>query len=352
MSKQGIKWFTTLCLSLVFIPLSHAASTIGSQHSESMTNRTPSSHTQLTEKLPKLTLAGPFAAVSDPLIRMVETNALADIADDVEFVVWKNPDQMRAMALNSQIDFIAAPTNVAANLYNRGAQLKLVNVSIWGILWMVSREQHLNTIADFKGKEIAMPFRGDMPDLIFTKLIQSAGLNKKNDFQFRYVANPLDAMQLLITRRVDHALLAEPAVSMALRKTQSFPISVIAPELHRSLDIQQEWGRLLKREHRIPQAGMALLNTSLPDYVVQRFQEEYRNASQWCNEHPELAGQLVAKRIEMLIPEAVADSIRVSPFDVANATSAQKALEFFFTALKEQNPAVIGGKLPDQAFYY
>jgi len=66
-------------------------------------------------------------------------------------------------------------------------------------------------------------------------------------------------MQLLITRRVNHALLAEPAVSMALRKTQSFPVSIIAPELHRSVDLQQEWGRLMASEARIPQAGIAAL---------------------------------------------------------------------------------------------
>ena len=37
-------------------------------------------------------------------------------------------------------------------------------------------------------------------------------------------ATPIDAMQMLILRRADHALLAEPAISIALRKTGSFPV--------------------------------------------------------------------------------------------------------------------------------
>ena len=78
-----------------------------------------------TNKLEKITLAGPFAAVSDPLIRMVNIGALDDVADKVEFVIWKNPDQMRALALKGDVDFIATPTNVAANLYNRGADIRL-----------------------------------------------------------------------------------------------------------------------------------------------------------------------------------------------------------------------------------
>lgn len=135
---------------------------------------------------------------------------------------------------------------------------------------MVSRENNLKTLADFKGKEIAMPFRADMPDIIFQALAEKQGLDVKRDFKLRYVASPLDAMQLLITRRVDHALLAEPAVSTALRKTRSFPVSVIAPELYRSVDLTQEWGRLMQREARIPQAGITVLGKAAQDMTAGR----------------------------------------------------------------------------------
>jgi NitT/TauT family transport system substrate-binding protein len=304
------------------------------------------------EKLPLITLAGPFAAVSNPLIRMVETDALADITNELKFEVWKNPDQLRALALNGKTDFIATPTNVAANLYNRGADIRLLNVSVWGVLWMVSRDSELTTLADFKGKEIAMPFRGDMPDLIFSELAEQQGLDPKKDFKLRYVANPLDAMQLLIMRRVDHALLAEPAVSMALHKTKTFPVKVIAPDLYRSVDLQQEWGRLLKREAKIPQAGMAVINKALNGHVIARFIEEYDKATQWCVENPDEAGEMMAKRIEMLLPEAVSESIKVSQFNHVSAKDAREELEYFFELLYKRTPALIGGKLPDDTFYY
>ncbi len=304
------------------------------------------------EKLPLITLAGPFATVSNPLIRMVESNALADVTDELKFVVWRNPDQLRALALNGDTDFIATPTNVAANLYNRGADIKLLNVSIWGILWMISREQGLQTLADFKGKEIAMPFRGDMPELVFAELAELQGLDPKKDFKLRYVPNPLDAMQLLIMRRVDHALLIEPAVSMALHKTKTFPINVIAPDLYRSVDLQKEWGRLLKREARIPQAGMAVINKKLSPYIIERFIEEYAKATQWCIDNPDEAGKIVANRIEMLVPEAVSESMKTSQFEDVSAIDSRKELEYFFNILHKRTPALIGGELPDDGFYY
>lgn len=305
-----------------------------------------------SEKLPKLILAGPMASVSNPLIHIVESGALADLADQVEFVSWRDPDQLRVLALDGKADFVAMPTNVAANLYNRGSPLQLLNVSTWGLLWMVSRDPGLKTLRDYKGKEIAMPFRADMPDIIFSVLAERQGLDVRRDFRLRYVASPIDAMQLLLMRRIDHVLLAEPAISMALRKSHSFPLSAIAPDIYRSVDLQQEWGRMFQREARIPQAGVVALGKARDNAVLTaRFQTAYASALQWCNQHAEACGAEVAKHIQMLTPEAVADSIRAGQNRFVSAQQARPELEFFFGLLQDKQPALIGGKLPDAAFY-
>ena len=193
----------------------------------------------------KIVVAGPFATVSHPIMHMIETDALKDLGKSIEFRLWNNPDELRALILNGNIDFIALPTNVAANLHNKNVDLKLLNVSVWGILGMISRDPNLKTLKDFKDKEIVIPFRADMPDIVFQELAKKSDLNPKKDFKIKYVASPVDAMQMLILRRVDHALLAEPAISIALRKTDSFPIKLVAPDLYRSVDLQKEWGEQL-----------------------------------------------------------------------------------------------------------
>ncbi|MBP8285516.1 MAG: ABC transporter substrate-binding protein [Rhodoferax sp.] len=307
------------------------------------------------QKLPKLVLSGPYAAVSNPLIHMVESGALKELADKVEFQAWKDPDQLRMLALDGKtaVDFIAMPTNVAANLYNRGVKLQLINVSTWGVLWMVSRESGLKTLADFKGKEILMPFRADMPDIVFQVLAEKQGFDVKRDFRLRYVGTPLDAMQMLITHRADHALLADPAVSVALRKTKSFPVSIMAPTLFRSVDMQQEWGHVMQREARIPQAGMVAMGRALTNPVlVEKFQKAYADSLAWCEKNPEECGKLVAKRVDMLTPEGVADSVRLDNAVFVTARDAKPELEFFFDLLHTRQPALVGGKVPDSGFYY
>lgn len=299
-----------------------------------------------------LRLAGPWATVSLPLIRLAEHGGLEALADKVEFVGWRDPDELRLIAIEGRADVLAVPVNVGANLYNRGVPLRLLNVSAWGMLWLVSRQAGPKTLADFRGEEIAMPFRGDMPDILFGLLARSQQLDPRRDFKLRYVASPLDAMQLLVGRRVEHALLAEPAVSMALRKTRSFPTSVVAPELHRAVDLQQEWARVLHRPPRIPQAGIALLGALRDDAPAgAQIAQAYAAALAQCRAQPLACGEAMARRNDRLDAQAVADAIAASPLEAVGARQARGDVEFLFEALVAQNPALVGGRMPDAAFY-
>ncbi len=305
------------------------------------------------EPLDKLTISGPMAVVTYPLLAMVENGKFAQIAKEVEVKIWQNPDQLRALIVGNTADLIAVPTNVAAMFYNKGIDVKLLNVSVWGILHMVSREKHLKTLADFKGKEIAMPFKGDMPDIVFSELARQQGLDPKKDFMIRYVSNPMDAVQLLVLRRVDHALLAEPAVSMVLYKTKNHTLlKLIAPDLYRSVDLQQEWGKLFTTAPEIPQAGIAAL-PSLRDKpeLLTIFQEEYRQAITWCKEHPAETGKIVVKYIKGLKPVPVANAVGNTLLKFKTTAQSKQELEHFFSVLAASNPKKIGGKLPDDSFY-
>jgi len=303
------------------------------------------------QKVDKLVLSGPMATVSHPLFRMIETGALSDIAKKVEFKLWKNPDELRALTLKGGADFIAIPTNVGANLYNKGVNIKLLNVSVWGILGILTRDKTKKTLSDFKGCEIAMPFRADMPDIVFEEIAKKEGLNPKKDFKLRYVGSPIDAMQMLIMRRVDHALLAEPAISIALRKTGSFPLKLVAPDLYRSDMLENEWGKVFKVKAQIPEAGMAVVG-DIDKTIIKRFNEEYQKAMIWYKTHKKEAGILAVKYVKMLEANGVSDSIDYVKLDTIPAKNAKKDLEFFFDILKKNNPKSIGGKLPNDGFYY
>lgn len=300
----------------------------------------------------RLVLAGPPAAVSFPLMRMVQSGALADWAGQVEFVTWKDPDQLRLLAIEGKADFVATPTNVAANLFNRGVRLALLNVTAWGVLWIVSRTRGPLTLADLKGQELLVPFRGDMPDIVLQLLAAREGIDLRRDIKLRYVGSPLDAMQMLLLRQADNALLAEPAAALALRKTHSFPLSTVAPELYRALDIQAEWGRVLQRAPRMPQAGTCVLGPALADLPLRAaFQQAYARALTECEAGPEACGSTVEQYVPQLSAAAVADAIRADNAHFVTGRAARDELQFFFQQLLARQPGLVGGALPPDAFY-
>ena len=303
------------------------------------------------EKLEKIVIAGPSANVSLPLFHMIESGALNSVAKKVEFKLWNNPDQLRAMIINKEVDFVAVPTNVASILYNKKQSIQMLNVSIWGILQILVRDKNIDTLEKLKGKSLVVPWRGDMPDIVLKSIMKQKGIGKK-DINIIYVSNPMDAAQQLIMRRQDNALLPEPAVSMVLRKTDSFPVSVIAPQLYRGIDLQKEWGEAFNIDAKIPTAGMAVVgNMRNNKEVVNTFEKAYEDAMKWYKTHPKEAGKLVVKYTKMFTPEAVEDSISHVQMSVIPAKEARKDIEFFFKKLKEQSPKIIGGALPDEGFY-
>ena len=77
----------------------------------------------------------------------------------------------------------------------------------------------------------------------------------------------------------------------------------------------------------------------------------YAESLDWCNAHAVECGRLVAKHIDMLSPEAVADSIAAAPLQAVPAPKARAELEFLFGRLLDSNPALIGGRMPPDDFY-
>ena len=301
--------------------------------------------------LEKLVIAGPVATISHPLFHLIENNSLSDVAKKVEFRLWQNPDELRAILLKKEAHIVAIPTNVAANLYNKGEDIRLLSVPVWGILEIISRDKTIKNIEDLKGKEIVVPFRADMPDIMLQAIMKKAGLDPKKDFKLSYAPTPPDAMQMLILRRADNVLLAEPATSMAMRKTGSFPLKLIAPEIYRSINLQSEWGRVYNTQPKVPQAGFGVVG-SLEQHIVQRFEEEYEKSLAWYKSHPKEAGELTAKHIDFFKAEAISDSIVHVQLEAINVSKVQKELEEFFSVLLSIEPKLIGGKLPDSGFYY
>jgi NitT/TauT family transport system substrate-binding protein len=311
-------------------------------------------HIYAAERLERLVITGPPVSETYPLLRMSAVSELREIADKIKFIPWHSTDQLRAMIAANQVDFVVLTTVSAANLYNKGVEIRVVDVFYPSSTWIISADLDVHSLKDLKGAEVVLPFRpGDMPEIILSAVISRQGLAPRRDIRFRYVGSPMDAVQLMLLRRARHAFLSEPAVSMAILRSASIGKKVKAPLLRKSIDMQYEWGQAYPECPLIPLAAIAVVgNRAASPEVVLRFRKAYKECISWCLKHPEETGKQAAALFPGLRTNPVALNIKETRYRMQAGTEARKNINFFLSVLKSKNPACIGGKLPDEKFIW
>jgi len=297
----------------------------------------------------KLIAATPLGLPQVILARALEDPELKNLIPERELRDWKDPDQLRAWLARAEVMVTATPTNVAANLYNRGVPVVLMNVNVWGTLGMLGLEQKgpLAKMEDLAGRYVGVPWRGDMPDLVFRYLLGKAGLEVGRDVKVSYQSSPFETVQMYVAQRLDAAVLPEPMRTATRLQSMQFGQS---PQ---ELDLQQEWARLAGGEPLLPQAGVLCRRELLeqaPEQVA-ALQAAIGRAVDWVVRQPEDAARLGADR-SPLSRQVYEGAIARTVLKMVNAQEARPALEDFFSALSELSSGFIGGKLPDADFYH
>lgn len=327
--------------------LSRRAALAGAAASAACLALPPSVRRASAAKLSSLTLYGPPAGPSISLAHAVAAGKLSAIADKAEFRVWRNPDEMRAGLTSGTMQALVLPVQVAANLYNRGLPVRLLNVMTDGLLYIVSADPTLSGIPALRGRTLAVPFRNDMPDLVMGRLLAHHGLTPGADITLESAGSPIEAIQLLMAGRVDAVLSAEPAVSAAILRGAASGKAV-----RRVIDVQKAWAEATGGSPVLPQAGLALTvpfmeaNPGIAD-ALQQIAEE---ATAAVNADPARAAADATAALEMPAAILVA-SLPTSRLVARRASSARADIEAMLAALAEADPAIIGGKLPDDGFY-
>lgn len=302
------------------------------------------------DKVSKIVLVAPAGPMAIPLAYLVVNNRLAEVADETELAIWENADQLKARVAGGQGDFITMPSNNAAIFYNKGLKLKLLNIAVWNITYLVTRDPQADSFADIKGQSLVVSLKGSVPDVMFQFLAKKEGLDPAKDFALRYVSDPPQASQLLLAGEVDNAVLSEAlATAVVLQsKSQERP-------LRKAFAFNEAWTKATSGEEETPIAGTVVSGPLMDrDDVIQVFEREYQAALEWMLANPEEAGSLVENELPQLGLKAavLTAAMKGITWKYRSAAEARPYLEQFYTRLAELSPQVIGGKLPDDGFYF
>ena len=248
-------------------------------------------------------------------------------------------DPLVAAFTSQSHDVIIAPTNLGSKFYNTGIPYKYAGAVVYGNLYLASLDT-LDSPADLEGKEIVAFSQNSTPDVVMLTVINGNDLTDK--VTIRYVNSVSEAQAELLAGTAQVALLAEPILSVTKTKAE---INI--------LDLQEEWASTTGAQS-YPQAGIYVkseLIQSNPD-LVDAFLDLVQTSINETNANPkDTAAALEA--IEFGLPAKIIESaIPNSHLVFETAPDSKDELEFYYNKIMELNPALVGGQLPDDEFYY
>ncbi|CFX53072.1 ABC-type uncharacterised transport system, substrate-binding component, TM0202 type [Syntrophomonas zehnderi OL-4] len=279
------------------------------------------------------------------MIKMIAEKPSLGQGVEARYAIEQSPDVLSSKLLSGEMELASIPTNMAANLYNKGVPYQLAAMNTWGVMYVVSNGAAVDKWADLKGQSIRAVSRGASSDVVFRYLLSQNGIDPDKDVNLSYSPAPVELAQLVMAGKTSLACLPEPWVSVVLSKN---------PQAKVVLDLQQEWIRILGNDMPFAQTCLVVNRDFAARHpeVVQTFLKEYSHSINWVNKNPAAAADLI-KENDIGIPAEVAQSaIPRCNLRYMSSRQARPAVEKYLQVLMEFSPETIGGKMPDGNFFY
>ena len=288
-----------------------------------------------------LTLRGPSAI--SMLYLMEGFKEMDDIP--LHYEILNEPLQIRARMLREEPELAIMPTNMAANLYNKGVSYQLAAISVWGTLSVFGNDTSIKNWKDLKGKRIHLMAKGMTPDILFRYLAEKNNLDPDKDMILDYsFPSHSDLANAVIAGLADIAVLSEPLISMVKKENR---------KINTIFNLEQEWKEVLNKEFSIPQTSLVVKESFArdnPEAVIQ-FIEEYRNNCSRVVANPADAARLTVKYDILPDIEVAEQAIPGCNLKVMPSWEVKGMVKAYLDVFYNFDPESIGGQLPDETFY-
>ena len=269
-----------------------------------------------------------------------------DTASPYTYTVKGAADELTPLLLQGELDIVSVPANLASVLYNKTeGKVKALAVNVLGVLYLAEYNSHeINSLADLKGKTIYATGKGSTPEYFLRYVLTQNGLDPDTDVTLDWKSEPSEVLAVLNGQGSGIAMLPQPYVTAAAAQLgEGFQVK---------LSVSEEWQKV---SGGTPCTTACILVRSQfaeenPQAVAQ-FLTDYADSAAWVNENVEAAGDLCgqyeivkAPIAKKAIPQC--NIVSITGSDMKAALSA--CLEVLF----QQNPAAVGGALPQDDFYY
>ena len=267
---------------------------------------------------------------------------IANVLNDKTLVdanIVSGSDPLIAAFTNASYDVVVAPVNLGAKLYNSNENFSyiLYKTIVWGNYYLVSNEE-IETLENLEGKTVLVFGMNSTPDVVLRTLISAKNIN----VNLEYVDDVTTANSYLLSGKADIIVSAEPSLTK-ISANKNFYI----------LDLQKQWQQLTGR-YSLPQAGIFIKKTIKDEKYLKTVLDKMIESVQMASTKPNVlvanainVDENLAKIGEETLQKAIGNcNLRVEETD-------KEAIEFYFSQVIQLGiGATVGGKLPDEGFYY
>lgn len=263
-----------------------------------------------------------------------------------EIEITNTPQNIIAGFANKTYDMAIVPLNLAATAYNKNLGVKLATVNIFGVLYMVGREE-IADLNKLKGEVIYSVGAGGTPEIVFKHVLAANNIKfedgmpdtpKDDTVYIKTVNVASEAIKALQTKEANYAILGEPVVTQAIKSTGT----VVA------LDLQKEFSKI-HNGVRFVQAGLVVKNevAESGEYLNKLIEKMSGNRDYLYAEKDNVIAKLQSKgsQLKVALTKETLDRCLIG---VKSAKGLKTEIEAFLTLLDAKN---YGGKIPDENFY-
>ncbi|HUI32572.1 MAG: ABC transporter substrate-binding protein [Dysgonamonadaceae bacterium] len=292
-----------------------------------------------TDTITIATLKGPSAM---GMIKFIDS--LSTVSDShIKVEILNEPIQIRKMVIDGTADFAILPTTMAAILYNKGIDYRLLAIPVWGTLYLFGNDTSITQWEHLRGKRINVMAKGMTPDVLFRYLLMQHGLDPDNDVTLDYsFPTHIDLANAVAAEQAKLGVISEPLVSLVMQRNT---------KVKSIFDLNAEWNKVLD----IPIAQTAFIVkgelTKNSKELVEKVMQSYHYSTQWVNQYPDSAANLIVKYNILPNNQVAANAIPRSNLHFVRANTISAQIDSYLNIFYQMSPDIIGGKLPDENFY-
>jgi NitT/TauT family transport system substrate-binding protein len=270
-----------------------------------------------------------------PLISVAGT-----LTEDIEYNNVTGPNLLVTAFTSKEADIIVAPINLGAKLYNSGnSSYKLDSVIGFLNTYIVSIDEPLTSLADLNGKTLAAFGETNIPGITLRSALASENVNPN----ITYYNAINDGVAFFLNGDYQYLLTSEPVLSNLRKKVSNLKYLSIADVLHETTELDL-----------VPQAAIFVNSESKNTRKIASFITAVENNITNLNKDPQGYANFIYQKdeyLESMKEDLIASSIPLSNIEFKKAIDIKEDIEKFFNLLLTEDAALVGGKLPDQAFY-